>query len=276
MDPLDWFPALTSTGLLAMALWLGRQIIATRLTRSVEHEFSRRLEVIRAELRATEERLKAQLREKEAEIAALRSGALSVLASRQAALDKRRLEAVDQIWTAFAALAPARAISAQMAVVKFEAAAKEAKSNPKAREMFALLGGGFDPKNMDTSGASKARPFVTPMVWAVFSAIQAVTMTAVIRWTVLKHGAGSGDYVDHETVKKLILTVLPNYGDFLEKVGPDGFHYVLEALDNRLLDEIQKMLSGAEVDKASIEQSAAILKQANAVQMQLAQGQSAA
>ena len=276
MELLPWLPALTSTGLLALALWLGRQVIATRLTKSVEHEFNERLEAVRTDMRAGEERLKAQLREKEAEIAALRSGALSVLASRQAALDKRRLEAVDQLWSAFSALAPARMISGQMAVVKFESAAKETQRNPRAREMFAMLGGGFETKNMDLSGAAKARPFVSPMVWAVFSAIQAVTMNAVLRWQVLKTGADVGDLADHEVIKKLILAVFPYYGDYLEKTGPDGYHYALEALDNRLLEEIQKMLSGAEIDKASLEQSAEILKQANVIQAQSGPTKSAA
>lgn len=275
MNLLPWFPAVTSTALLALALWLGRQLIATRLAKGVEHEFNKRLEAVRAEMRAGEERLKAELREKEAEISALRSGALSVLASRQAALDRRRLEAVDQLWSAFTALAPARTISAQMALVKFESAAREAERNPAAREVFAALGGGFDSKNLDLSGAAKARPFVSPMIWAVFSAIQAVTMHAVLRWQVLKGGLSIGDIADHDLIKKLILAVLPHYGDYLEKTGPTGYHYALEALDNRLLEEIQKMLSGSELDKVSLEQSAEILRQANALQAQAGQAKSA-
>ena len=91
MELIPWLPALTTTGLLAAALWLGRELISNRLTKSVQHDFDKKIESVRADLRASEERFKAELREKEAEIAALRSGALSVLASRHAALDKRRL-----------------------------------------------------------------------------------------------------------------------------------------------------------------------------------------
>src|SRR5438105_1233155 len=108
MELVPWFPAITTTALLAAVLWASRELISTRLTRTVQHEFDKKIESLRADFRASEERFKAELREKEAEISALRSGALSVLASRQAALDKRRLEAVDQIWTAFNALSPAR------------------------------------------------------------------------------------------------------------------------------------------------------------------------
>lgn len=102
------------TGLLGLALWLGRNLISTRLTKSVEHEFNAKLDKLQAELRASEARLNADLRAKEAEISALRSGALSALASRQISLDKRRLEAAEQIWSAVAALQPACALASTM------------------------------------------------------------------------------------------------------------------------------------------------------------------
>jgi len=275
MDLFPWFPALTTTGLLAAALWLGRQLISTRLTKTIEHEFNQKIETVRADMRASEERLKAQLREKEAEILALRSGALSALASRQAALDKRRLEAVDQIWASFNALTSARSIAASLAVIEFESAAKRAEHEPKLRQFFETIGAGFDPKTLDLSGAAKARPFVTPLVWAIFSAIQAVIMHGVMRWHVLKGGLGTTDLTNNMAIEKLVIAALPHYADYLEKNGPSDYYYVLDALDNRLLAEIQNMLSGVESDKASIEHAAEILRLSNAVHAAKKEGESA-
>lgn len=59
MDLTAWFPPLTTTALFAAALWLGRNIISTRLTKSVEHEFNTKLESVRSQ-RESEERLKAE------------------------------------------------------------------------------------------------------------------------------------------------------------------------------------------------------------------------
>ena len=266
MDLIPWFPALTTTGLLAGALWLGRELISTRLTRSVQHDFDKKLESVKADLRASEERLKAQLREKEAEISALRSGALTVLASRQAALDKRRLEAVDQLWSSFNALSPARAIAANMAVSEFESAAKQAEKDPKVRQFFEMIGRGFDFKSVDLSGAAKARPFLSPMVWAVYSAIQAITFHSVMRLQILKGGLGTTDFADHKAIEKLVVAALPHYSEYLEKNGPSVYYYVLEALDAKLLAELQSMLSGAEADKASVQQAAEIIRQCDALQ----------
>ena len=99
LDLLPCFPAVTTTGVLAWTLWLARELISTRLTKSVQLEFDKQIESVKADLRASNERFKAQLRDKEAEIATLRSGALSALASRHTALEKRRHEAVDQLWS---------------------------------------------------------------------------------------------------------------------------------------------------------------------------------
>ena len=44
MQLTDWIPGLSSAALLAAGLWLARNVIYTRLTKSVEFEFNRKLE----------------------------------------------------------------------------------------------------------------------------------------------------------------------------------------------------------------------------------------
>lgn len=266
MDLITWFPALTTAGLLTAVIWLARKAISARLTRSIQHEFDKKIESVRSDLRASEERLKAQLREKEAEITALRGGALSVLAGRHTAIAKRRLEAVDQLWTAFNSLSPARGIAATMSVVKFEEAAKVAERDPKARQLFESIGAGFDQSKIDHASAAKARPFVSPMAWAVFVAYSALSMHSVMRWHVLKGGLGTKDFTDRNGIEKLVVAVLPHYKDYLETHGPDVYYYVLDALEEKLLAELQAMLTSSEFDKASVEQAAEIIRQANALQ----------
>lgn len=263
MNFISWIPALSSSVLLAGALWLARNLISTRLTKSVEYEFNRKLEDLRGQMRLSEEFLKAELRTKEVEISSLRSGALSALASRQMALDKRRLEAVDQLWTTINALAPARSIAALMSVINFKNAAQESENDPKARQAFGMMGANFDVKSIDFSGAAKARPFLTPMVWANYSALLAVLMQGTMRYQMLVGGLGNKEFLNHDAVAKLIKTALPHYSNYLDENGPDAYYYALEALDAQLLVEIQNMLTGLEADKASISQAAEIVRQSN-------------
>ncbi len=261
MDP--WVPSVVTTGLLALALWLGRKLIATRLLKSVEHEFNAKLEAIRAEFREKEEVLKADLRSKESEITDLRSGAMTAMASRQMALDKRALEAVDQLWSAVTALAAAKGISAFMAVMKFEAVAEEAAKNPQFREMFTVMGAAFDPNKVDLSGAAKARPFVSPMAWALFSAYQAIAMQAVLKLQIIKSGIGAKNLLHKDAVEKLVKAALPHQAGYIDKYGDAGYHYLLEELEGSLLAALRKMLAGEETDRASVERAGEILKLSN-------------
>jgi hypothetical protein len=111
MNVADWIPAISTTSLLAAVLWLLRSVISTRLRASVQHEFYQKVEALKTDLRKSEESFKADLRSKESQIEALRSGALSGLASRKAAIDARRIQAVDQLWAALQALGPAKSVS---------------------------------------------------------------------------------------------------------------------------------------------------------------------
>ena len=175
MTFLDWVPAISMTSLFAAALWLLRSLIITRLKASVQHEFNQKIENLKSSLRESEESFKSELRLKETQIEALRSGALSGLASRQAVLDERRILAVDQIWSAVQRLAPAKSISATIAILKFEEALKLSANKKVSREMFKTLSGKIDyQKVKDTKEAETARPFLSDMAWALYSAYQSI------------------------------------------------------------------------------------------------------
>ncbi len=261
----DWIPAISTTTFLAFALWLLRSVISTRLTKSVQHEFDEKLELLRTNLRNSEESFKADLRAKDTQIEVLRSGAISGLASRQAALDKRRIEAVDQLWSAVTALAPAKSASAWMAAIKFKEAAQVASKNEQFRKIFETLGGSIDLKTIGINDASKARPFVSQIAWALYSAYQTIVIFAVVKLQMLRSGLDMPDALDTDSVSKLIQVVLPHRTEYIQKYGDSAHYYLLEELESRLLEELQKILKGAESDKASVEQAAAILKETERV-----------
>lgn len=275
MSLSDWVPAISSTSLLAGVLWLLRSVIATRLRASVQHEFDAKVETLKGELRRSEESFKADLRSKETQIEALRAGALSTLASRQAALDSRRIQAVDQLWSAVQALGPAKSVSATIAVMKFEGASKVSAENPRAREMFAMLGGQMDPKTLHTGEAHKARPFVSEMAWAIFSAYQSILSVAVLKMQLLKSGLDMPNIIDEDGVRRLIRAALPHQADFIAKHDTGACHYLLDELESRLLLELRRVLRGEESDKAAVKQAGEILRESENVMSSLAESTSA-
>lgn len=251
---MDWIPAITTTALLGVAAWLGRNALLERLKGSISHEFNEKLENVRAELR-----------EKESQIDALRSGALSGVQHRQAVLYGRRLKATEDLWKAVVSMAGAKNISAMMAAIKFDEAAKEAAHNPKLREVFKTMGGAFfNPEKLDLSDALKSRPYVSELAWAYYSAYQSIVMHSIILLEALKAGLDK-DFSKFEEMTKLVKVALPHQEPYIEKYGTSAFHYLLDELELKLLSEIKKMLNGIEADQESLEKAAKILKEADSL-----------
>lgn len=270
MSIQDWIPAVSTTSLLVLALWLLRSVISTRLRASVNHEFQHKLESLKTELRNSEESFKSELQSKGSQIEALRSGALSGLATRQAAIGSRRIEAVDQLWSAVQALGPAKSVSANIALLKFEGAAKQAAENPRAREIFATLGGQVESQKLHTGDAEKARPFISDMAWALFSAYRAILSVAMLKMQLLKRGLDMPNIVDEDSLQRLVIAALPDQDAFLKTHDSGAYHYLLEELENRLLRELRRVVSGNEADLESIKQASAILRESEHVMSAIA------
>lgn len=269
---MEWLPSISTTAILALALWLARNLIATRLTKSVQHEFDTKLESLRTELRKNEELFRADLRAKETEIAVLRSGAMTAMASRQVAFDKRRLDAIDQLWSAFIALGPAKGILVLMSGFNLDKVFERAPHEEKLREVFKQIGTGFDEKKIDFSVSEKARPFVSPMAWALFSAYQAIVLQAVAKLRLIQFGFGNMDLLDKDGIKKLVKVALPLYEAYIEEHGDKGYYLLLETLETKLLEELRKMMAGEEDDKEAVERAAKIVEVANSVITSTKQG----
>lgn len=257
---MEWFPAITTTGVLAFALWLGRNLIVTRLTNAVRHEHDVRLKEIEHDLRAADEHMKAELRKKEVELDALRSGALSGVATRQSELYKKQLFAVEAVWAGINKLARAKGVIQSISILKFEAAVKEAARNPELRDTFKTLGSGLDENSIETPDVDNCRPFLTPMAWAYFSAYKAIVGYYYVKQKFLETGIEYTDIIKHDHVKKLIETALPNQAPTLEKYGAEYLHLYFDELESKLLTELNKIIVGESNNQESIKQAADIIK----------------
>lgn len=260
-----WFPAITTTSLLAAVLWLSRQLIAARLSKSVQFKFDKKIEAIRHEIRAKEEGFKAELREKESEIVALRDGALTALSNRQLAFYNRRLEAVDQLWASFNALNSARFVAEFMLDPTLARLTPErVKKETKFRDLLQILEDSFDIKLLGQDGADRARPFLDPMVWAIYSAYRAVILAGALRASALK--SGKGILFDSEVMQAMLLSALPSHEEEIKNMNPLLYATLLGALEDRLLEEIRRMLRGIESDRATLEQAEAIIRNAKSIE----------
>lgn len=253
-----WLPTIA----VSTVVWFGRKWIAQYLVSAVQHSFNKELEELRAQLKAGEELFKAELKAKEAEISALRSGALSALESRQIALDKRRIQAVDEIWESMIALGPARSILASTSVLNLNYVSSKIQTDPKLGVFLDGIGAGFEIKNINHPSAERAKPFVTTTVWAAFSAIRLILGIGAMQLMAARGGLKLEGMVSVKGVKEMLSVALPEHATKVSQHPDDNanFHEFIDLLDAQLLTEVTKMLSGVESDESSVRNAMKIVE----------------
>jgi hypothetical protein len=254
----SWIP----TALLLVA-WMIKSIIDARLQKAVQHEYDAKLATLNSQLRAAEERFKVELNAKEQSIQALRDTSLAGMAARRAVTDKRRQEAIDQLWDAIHRLGFAKVAAQWMAAVKFEPALKEAVKNPRMRMIFETI---KLPEEMGAEAfalAHRARPHVSPLAWAFFAAWQAVVTHSTVQLKLLQSGADVPGAVDNTRVVSSLKLALPHHAAYLDQYGTSGAYHLLEELETRLLEELRNSLDGTHQDDDSLKHARRILKEVN-------------
>lgn len=268
MTFLDWIVSTFSSAVLIATLaWLFRSVIETRLRASVQHEFNEKLETFRADLRKSEETFKADLRAKESQIESLRSGALSGLIGRQVILDKRRIEAIEQLWDAVEKLAQLKMPALMMASVEYEEALKHAAQDQKFRKFFETIANTCPPEKLQKTDAHRSRPFVSELAWALFSAYQAILLGTVAKLHILKNGL-PGDLLKTDHVTSATKAALPTYSAYIDTYGDAACYNLLDILEAELLKELRRIMTGEESDKASVEQASKIMLAVSKLQEQ--------
>ncbi len=205
---MDWIPAISTTTLLAGALWLARNLISTRLTNSVRHEYDEKLANLNANLTKKQETLKADLRLKELQLESLKSTALNGISKRQSALFDKQVQAIEILWSQVIDLLPAKGATQNLVIIKFDSSLKLASENPKAREMFEMIGSNVSLTSVDTKETHKIRPFISPVAWAYFIAYSSILSHAIMKTHMLKKGLNYPDMADSTNLRKVMITAL--------------------------------------------------------------------
>ncbi|MGT2471660.1 hypothetical protein [Paraburkholderia terrae] len=255
-----------TTALVGALALLCRELIQNRLKATVEHEFNAKLASLQSELRNSEEMLKAELRAKEAQIQSLQSSALSAMTGHQMTVDKRRLEAIDQLWSAMNDLTRARGIATSMSIIKTDAVSQSIANDPKLQQFFKTFGE-VDLKEILKEEGWKARPYVSGLAWAYFSAFRSIVALSSARLYLFQMGLGE-DFTNSINVVNIVKAALPHQVEYVEKHGVAALPWLLDELEISLLAEFARMQSGTESDQESVKRTADILAAVKAAAQQ--------
>ncbi|WP_156421065.1 MULTISPECIES: hypothetical protein [unclassified Sphingopyxis] len=250
--------ALALCGIFAFGVrvWL-KTFIESRVKVTVDIQ----TEEIRSQLRNSEERLKSNLRNREAEISVLRDGALSGRASRAAQIDKRRLAAVDHLWDAVLKLSSLQGPALTLSMLKLDAVAKEVPENENLREMLEMMMLVKDfEETISGLRAEVERPYVEEPLWSAYSAYSSVIIGS---WAIMKMLTigikDANQFVKLDHMKNVLKAALPHRAKVIDEGDVTSHYHFLDEIKQNILVEIKRELDGERADGEALKKAATIM-----------------
>ncbi|WP_417463949.1 hypothetical protein [Kordiimonas sp.] len=253
--PVDW-PLVNSfaTATIGFIIGIGGKAMIEKF---IQHELDKKLEIHRT-----------QTVRREAEVAALREMSLSRQSSRNDALDKRRLEALDKIWCTVVELMPFEHLAKMCERIDMDAALKIS------------AGGGHDSIGVkafaDTLLKSHKiedckpsyqpyaeRPYLSPMVWAMYSAYAQSVKYPAVQLHTIRAGLEAEILADPQTLLDMIKVALPGQAKFVDKYGSNAICFLVHDLKEALLVEINNSLDTSKIDEQGLEIAVKVIEAVN-------------
>lgn len=238
----------------AIAAWFCRHgIIAfleARVREGVKHEFDKKLEEFRADLREQGKIMES-----------LRDGALADMISRQTALFSRRIEAMDQIWSDVVVYRNARHLVFMLSMdIKYT---EKLLRSPDGRRLV------LEPslkaiEGKDINEYKKAEPFVSPMVWALAQAyFRTIGIFVFGAQALMKEMLPLEDVIatlKDKNIEKVLKEVLPEQASMIEEQGCRCYNDCLGMIERNIIKEFDNMLESDKADEQSVQRAARIVK----------------
>lgn len=153
-----------------------------------------------------------------------------------------------------------KSTTALLAVIKWDAVADLTEKDGNAREMFKTMLDSAKITELFNHNAHAAMPYVSPIAAALFSAYATVITFTQAQLVVLQTGLGKNALSSPDAVYKVLSAALPDWSEYINKVGAFGFAQVLDELEKRLLAELQRNIEGRGDDEAQVTIAAGILE----------------
>ena len=243
--------------------WMGRNFIAQFFKNAIKYDYDEKIE-----------KLKAEIKSNESDILALRSGALSGVVERQKVLFSKQVLAVEKLWANVILLMPAKNASMLMQAVDYDEWAKKSERDGDVRKTFEMMGNStFQFEKIKKLNALDIRPFVSEILWAYYWSYQSILIHDLTKIQLIKIGTYVEKIDDTKHLERLLVAALPEYKETIENNKTTSYYHFLELLENKILDEIKKILDGGESDKDNIEKAKTILDIANILNKEQQLGQ---
>ncbi|ELC9520014.1 hypothetical protein RJY08_001462 [Vibrio alginolyticus] len=248
---INWFPSIATASVIGVVGFLLRNVIKTRLTNAVKHEYDGKLELI-----------KADIQRKERDLEILKSSGVSSVGHRQTILFEKRVEAAEVLWKATVLVSGGQRVSDMMFRVKEEYVSANVGSDEKLQMFFKFIAQQADTDKMSEINAELVRPFVSKSAWSYYEAYHSIIWHFIAMASLYEKGLGH-DLLKTEQMIETVKAVLPNYSDYIDQHGASSVILLLDELKDKVLNEIDNMLLGVTEDEQAVLRANEILEHAH-------------
>jgi hypothetical protein len=239
-------------GLGALLVYLVRSWFEERLKRSIQHDYDKKLELLRSELRAEEEQRKAALKENNTTVDAL----LRRISEQNTMLDTRRVQAVERLWQEFIALRKLSGVVMVLASINFDKAAELAERDPRTREMFKAMMPNLEVPDMAVAEAQ--RPFLSALPSICFDAYFTCVAHSLMKAKMLTMGLNMKGAIEDKAVLVAMKKALPSRTQYIDEHGLRIMHLLLPEMQELLLYTLGTEIGADESDQTKVERLVAV------------------
>jgi hypothetical protein len=253
---------LASGALSAAILWVSREWLTTRLRESIQHEYAQKLETLKAQLNAQTEISLIEARgslERQAGLAAIASTSLS---EGQKAAMERKLKAIDALWSRIVRfrsnLPPILGFVDILTIDEYAGM----KNHPR----FLTLSQGWTLEKVGTliePETEFTRPYIGEYLWALYFSYQAAHLRIVYLLHMGRDDSSKLEWHKDKGIIQLVSAVLDDAERRAFEAQKFGkVTWLQRAIEAKILDAIQQVISGEALSAESLEQAKRIQQKA--------------
>lgn len=255
----DWvFGTLSAAGVITLAAFLFRETLSKWLTSGVQHSFDKKL----AELNG-------RIKDKQEQIDAMRSGALSVLSRQHENLNDRVLVACERLWEAVQHDKQCDVFLSMISRVNLrktmEMYNKNDADSEKIKEFFNGLWGesGIEDRLKEKKlNVSLERLFLPDDIYVAYSAYTAISGHIILAISTMRFGTSTDLVKEKNETAEQIKKVLPHQAENIDKFALETYYLFREEIETIILRKLTDMLFGNERALKVVQGSADIINQA--------------
>jgi hypothetical protein len=242
--------------LLGAVIYLCRSLIEARLTRSVQHEFDKKLVTFQSDLEAEAKRQEV-----------MRDAAFAGLLAQRNAFAAKRVEAAQGLWNGVLEARKGIGLALTLEILKVPELVKHLQ-DPKIQRYLKTVGSGevMSQEYLARLNNQSAmhQPFVSPTAWALFAVYASIITFSIAKMQLLQMGEDPDQFltVGH-WIALIHAALLP---DDFKKLGTSreyDLQWALKKLEDQIVDELRRSMAEESAGLESLATAQRILQAAD-------------